>query len=107
MLANTITVGNGATLGDMNTITISNGGRLSVHNAKGLGAGASLEVQRLGKLSLQYLGTTAIDALSLDGGMTFESPGSVWGAVGSGAGRETRQIEGPGMLQVVPARSGQ
>ncbi len=103
VLANSLTVEARATLGDFNTVSVARGGRLVLRDAGALGTRASLEVDCLGGVSLEYTGTRTIDALSLDGGMTFASPGSTWGALGSGAEFESAQLQGTGWLKVVPA----
>jgi hypothetical protein len=103
VLANTLTVTAGATLGDFNTVQVANRACLLVGDATALGIHAGLEIDHLGGVILNYTGTRRIDALSFDGGMTFAAPGEVWGRIGSGAQFESAQIKGPGLLQVVPA----
>ena len=103
VLANSLTVEGKATLGDFNTVVVARGGKLVLQTAGALGTRACLEIDCLGSVALNYTGARAVDALSLDGGMTFASPGSTWGAPGSGAGFESAQLQGTGLLRVAPA----
>ena len=100
VLANSITVSSSGTLGDFNTISVSNGASLVLQNANALGDNSNLWLGASGSASLSYSGTTLINALSFDGGSTFASAGSTWGAVGSGAMFESSQLLGTGFLQI-------
>lgn len=105
VLANSLTVENGATLGDLNTVYVANEARLILQGMRALGTGANVEIDPLGSLVLNFVGTRSIDALSLDGGLTFASPGSTWGAPGSGATFVSAQFSGMGLLHVAPVGS--
>lgn len=53
-------------------------------------------------VSLSFVGTDTIGALSFDGGSTFAANGT-WGAAGSGATHTSSIFTGTGLLQVGPA----
>lgn len=53
-------------------------------------------------VTLSFVGTDAIGALSFDGGNTWASEGT-WGAIGSGARYTSSLFSGSGILQVGPA----
>lgn len=105
VLANSITVGAAGTLGDFNTISVSNGASLILQNVNALGDASSLWLDTSGSATLGFGGTMSISALSLDGGTTFASGGSIWGAMGSGAPFESGQFLGAGRLEVIPEPS--
>lgn len=100
VLANSITVGASATLGNFNTVTVADGASLILQNANALGSASSLLLDDLGTATLSFSGTLMIGALSFDGGSLFAPGGSIWGALGSGAMFESDQLLGAGFLEV-------
>ncbi len=98
VLANSVTVGAAGTLGDFNTITVADGASLVLQNANALGFDSTLLIDDLGSVSLSFVGTLSIGALSFDGGSGFEF--GTWGAIGSGAMFESAQLAGTGFLEV-------
>lgn len=79
--------------------------QLDIHTA--IAADQNLIVEELsfdGTVDLNFTGIALIGGLSLDGGMTFEEPGT-YGAIDSGAMFENALFIGTGILQVVPEPS--
>lgn len=76
--------------------------QLDIHTAIGADQNLLLDEFALdGSVDLNFEGNALIGGLSLDGGATFEAPGT-YGAVDSGAMFESALFTGTGMLEVVP-----
>src|SRR5690606_1078559 len=73
-------------------------GTLRAQTIGALGTG-EVVVASTATLHLDYTGADIINALSLDGGVTYVAPGE-WGAVGSGAANTSARLTGTGRLQV-------
>src|SRR5690606_15746512 len=73
-------------------------GTLRAQTIGALGTG-EVVVASTATLNLDYTGADIINALSLDGGVTYVAPGE-WGAVGSGAANTSARLTGTGRLQV-------
>jgi autotransporter-associated beta strand protein len=65
-----------------------------------ISSGASLLLNTSSAVNLAFSGTDTINALSFDGGVTFQAPGT-WGAAGSGAQFTDSRFAGAGQLNVL------
>jgi hypothetical protein len=102
VLTGVITVSGNGTLGNNNFINVANGARLNLSSSNlVLGNDATLEGIVGSIINLTYSGSDLIEALSLDGGSTFVSPG-IWGSVASGAPNNSPIFTGTGTLTITP-----
>ncbi len=92
--AGTLTI-SGATSHDGDTTVTA--GTLVLTQPSTLADASAVRIANAGTLNLAAAGSDVVDALFIEGVQQLDG---VWGAVGSGAQRETARITGPGLLLV-------
>jgi autotransporter-associated beta strand protein len=81
-------------------VSVANGATLKLDTTAGIASSANLLLSGASpSVVLNFSGTSTINALSFDGGVTFANSGT-WGAVGSGAANTDARLTGTGFLQV-------
>lgn len=86
-------------------VSVAGGATLQLDSPAGIASSANLLLSGASpSVILNFSGTSTINALSFDGGVTFARTGT-WGAVGSGAPNTDARLTGGGQLQVTNSRS--
>ena len=86
-------------------VSVASGATLQLDTAAGMASSANLLLSDASSsMLLNFSGTSTINALSLDGGVTFANSGT-WGAVGSTAVNQDGRFTESGVLQVTKSGS--
>ena len=86
-------------------VSVASGATLQLDTTAGIASSANLLLSGASpSVFLNFSGTSTINALSFDGGVTFATTGT-WGATDSGAPNTDARLKGPGLLQVTNSRS--
>jgi autotransporter-associated beta strand protein len=86
-------------------VSVADGATLQLDTTAGIASSASLLLSGASPVvNLNFAGTSTINALSFDGGVTFANSGT-WGSVGSTAVNQDGRFTGSGVLQVTNSRS--
>ncbi|HEX7653798.1 MAG TPA: autotransporter-associated beta strand repeat-containing protein, partial [Verrucomicrobiae bacterium] len=89
------------------SVTVANGATLTLETGLTngyLATSANLAVGTTAVINLNFNGTNIINALSLDGGATYVTPGS-WGPIGSVAANQDSHLNGSGVFLVLSSPS--
>jgi autotransporter-associated beta strand protein len=86
-------------------VSVADGATLQLDTTAGIASSANLLLSGASpSVFLNFSGTSTINALSFDGGVTFANSGT-WGAADSGAPNTDARLTGPGLLLVTHSGS--
>lgn len=86
-------------------VSVASGATLQLDTAAGIASSANLLLSGTSpSVFLNFYGTSTINALSFDGGVTFANSGT-WGAIGSTAVNQDGRFTGSGVLQITEGGS--